>query len=151
MQNRASRTLGSAARLPNSSSNKVLNDAMRPEAGCALRSCELTVTGAERLMLEEAERIRQEDEDACRAMGEYGLSLLKPGMGILTHCNAGTIATARYGTCLTPIYYQPLGLAASKIRLPASPNGKATVCRTSPWVSQPRKFGCLLRTATRPQ
>lgn len=84
--------------------NKVLNDAMRPEAGCALRSCELTVTGAERLMLEEAERIRQEDEDACRAMGEYGLSLLKPGMGILTHCNAGTIATARYGTCLAPIY-----------------------------------------------
>lgn len=84
--------------------NKVLNDAMRPEAGYALRSCELTVTEAERLMLEEAERIRQEDEDACRAMGEYGLSLLKPGMGILTHCNAGTIATARYGTCLAPIY-----------------------------------------------
>ncbi len=84
--------------------NKVLNDAMRPEAGYALRSCELTVTEAEQLMLEEAERIRQEDEDACRAMGEYGLSLLKPGMGILTHCNAGTIATARYGTCLAPIY-----------------------------------------------
>jgi methylthioribose-1-phosphate isomerase len=37
-------------------------------------------------------------------MGEYGLSLLKPGMGILTHCNAGTIATAKYGTCLAPIY-----------------------------------------------
>ena len=37
-------------------------------------------------------------------MGEYGLSLLKPGMGILTHCNAGTIATAKYGTCLAPIH-----------------------------------------------
>lgn len=37
-------------------------------------------------------------------MGEYGLSLLRPGMGILTHCNAGTIATAKYGTCLAPIY-----------------------------------------------
>ena len=48
--------------------NKVLNDAMRPEAGYALRSCELTVTEAERLMLEEAERIRQEDENACKAI-----------------------------------------------------------------------------------
>ncbi|MBQ1229034.1 MAG: S-methyl-5-thioribose-1-phosphate isomerase [Firmicutes bacterium] len=52
----------------------------------------------------EAEKIHQEDEDACFAMGEYGLSLLKPGMGILTHCNAGTIATAKYGTCLAPIH-----------------------------------------------
>jgi methylthioribose-1-phosphate isomerase len=52
----------------------------------------------------EAEKIRIEDECACRAMGEYGLTLLKPGMGILTHCNAGTIATAKYGTCLAPLY-----------------------------------------------
>ena len=55
-------------------------------------------------LLAEAERIRQEDEDACRMMGEHGLSLLTPGMGILTHCNAGTIATAKYGTCLAPLY-----------------------------------------------
>ena len=53
---------------------------------------------------QEAEAIRREDEAACYAMGEYGLSLLEPGMGILTHCNAGTIATAKYGTCLAPIY-----------------------------------------------
>lgn len=53
---------------------------------------------------QEAETIRMEDEAACKAMGEYGLSLLKPGMGLLTHCNAGTIATARYGTSLAPIY-----------------------------------------------
>ena len=52
----------------------------------------------------EAERIRAEDEAACKAMGEYGLSLLRPGMGLLTHCNAGTIATAKYGTSLSPIY-----------------------------------------------
>ena len=52
----------------------------------------------------EAEKIHKEDEEACLAMGEYGLSLLKPGMGILTHCNAGTIATAKYGTCLAPIH-----------------------------------------------
>ena len=52
----------------------------------------------------EAIKIHEEDIAACKAMGEYGLSLLKPGMGILTHCNAGTIATAKYGTCLAPIY-----------------------------------------------
>lgn len=57
-----------------------------------------------RALLAEAEKIRDEDEAACLAMGGCGLSLLKPGMGILTHCNAGTIATAKYGTCLAPIY-----------------------------------------------
>lgn len=53
---------------------------------------------------EEAQLIYEEDVAACYAMGTYGLSLLKPGMGILTHCNAGTIATAKYGTCLAPLY-----------------------------------------------
>lgn len=55
-------------------------------------------------LFSEADKIRVEDEQACRAMGEYGLTLLAPGMGILTHCNAGTIATAKYGTSLAPIY-----------------------------------------------
>lgn len=63
-----------------------------------------TVDQIKVLMLREAEAIRKEDEEACKAMGEYGLSLLKPGMGILTHCNAGTIATSKYGTCLAPIH-----------------------------------------------
>ena len=63
-----------------------------------------TVSEGKALLFEEAEAIRKEDEAACFAMGEYGLSLFKPGMGILTHCNAGTIATAKYGTCLAPIY-----------------------------------------------
>ena len=55
-------------------------------------------------LLAEAHAIRQEDEDSCRAMGEHGLTLLRKGMGILTHCNAGTLATAKYGTCLSAIY-----------------------------------------------
>lgn len=55
-------------------------------------------------LLEEAHAIRQEDVDACLAMGEHGLSLMEKGMGILTHCNAGTLATAMYGTCLAPIH-----------------------------------------------
>lgn len=52
----------------------------------------------------EAHAIRDEDEKVCKSIGEYSLSLLKPGMGILTHCNAGTIATAKYGTALAPLY-----------------------------------------------
>ena len=56
------------------------------------------------LLLEEADKIRIEDEEACYAMGENGLKLLKPGMGILTHCNAGALATSGYGTALAPIY-----------------------------------------------
>ncbi|WP_110931140.1 S-methyl-5-thioribose-1-phosphate isomerase [Paenibacillus bouchesdurhonensis] len=55
-------------------------------------------------LLEESELIRSEDEQICKNIGEYALSLLKPGMGLLTHCNAGTIATAKYGTALAPMY-----------------------------------------------
>jgi methylthioribose-1-phosphate isomerase len=61
-------------------------------------------TAVNAALLTEAERIRAEDEAACLSMGEHGLTLLAPGMGILTHCNAGTIATAKYGTCLAPLY-----------------------------------------------
>ncbi len=63
-----------------------------------------TVAEAKNWLEKEAVKIHEEDISACKAMGEHGLSLLKPGMGILTHCNAGTIATAKYGTCLAPIY-----------------------------------------------
>lgn len=55
-------------------------------------------------MLDEAEKIRREDVAACRAMGEHGLTLLRPKMGILTHCNAGTLAASKYGTALSPLY-----------------------------------------------
>ncbi|MBT2687465.1 S-methyl-5-thioribose-1-phosphate isomerase [Bacillus sp. ISL-47] len=53
---------------------------------------------------EEAENIRAEDEEVCESIGKHALSVLEPGWGILTHCNAGTIATAKYGTALAPIY-----------------------------------------------
>lgn len=57
-----------------------------------------------RALRDEAEMIREEDEQVCLAIGEHALSLLEPGWGLLTHCNAGTIATAKYGTALAPIY-----------------------------------------------
>ncbi|MCJ8010938.1 S-methyl-5-thioribose-1-phosphate isomerase [Paenibacillus sp. KQZ6P-2] len=53
---------------------------------------------------QESERIREEDEQVCESIGKHALSLLKENSGILTHCNAGTIATAKYGTALAPIY-----------------------------------------------
>lgn len=53
---------------------------------------------------EECKAIRSEDIASSRAIGENGLSLLKNGCGILTHCNAGQLATVRYGTALAPIH-----------------------------------------------
>lgn len=47
--------------------------------------------------------IQEDDIAKCRAISEYGLSLLKEGDGVLTHCNAGPIATTRYGTALGPL------------------------------------------------
>lgn len=51
----------------------------------------------------EAQKILQEDIAMCRAIAGHGLTLLHDGDGILTHCNAGPIATSRYGTALGPI------------------------------------------------
>ena len=47
--------------------------------------------------------IHEDDIAKCRAISEFGLSLVKDGDGILTHCNAGPLATSRYGTALGPI------------------------------------------------
>ncbi|MBP3204279.1 MAG: S-methyl-5-thioribose-1-phosphate isomerase [Lachnospiraceae bacterium] len=55
----------------------------------------------------EAEAIRREDIQISRNIGGYGFEILKElgrGIGIMTHCNAGTLATAKYGTALAPVY-----------------------------------------------
>ncbi|MBO4236019.1 MAG: S-methyl-5-thioribose-1-phosphate isomerase [Firmicutes bacterium] len=62
------------------------------------------VREAAEVLLREADAIRMEDEAACEELGLNGLKLLKPGMGILTHCNAGALATSGYGTALAPVY-----------------------------------------------
>ena len=51
-------------------------------------------------LLAEAHAIRDEDEAACRRIGALGAPLLPPGARVLTHCNAGALATAGYGTAL---------------------------------------------------
>ena len=64
----------------------------------------LTVSELKDRLLREADDIREEDIAISRAIGRYGFGLLRPGDGILTHCNAGTLATAKYGTALAPVY-----------------------------------------------
>src|SRR5437867_875956 len=55
-------------------------------------------------MHREATAILEEDRAMCRRIGEHGVSLLRDGARILTHCNAGALATAGIGTALAPIY-----------------------------------------------
>lgn len=56
------------------------------------------------ILFAEAQAIRDEDAAISRSIGEIGFGLLRHGDGILTHCNAGTLATAKYGTATAPIY-----------------------------------------------
>ena len=72
-----------------------------------LRAAEsVSGTGAEMLtaMRREATAILNEDRAMCRRIGEHGLSLLHDGARVLTHCNAGALATGGIGTALAPIY-----------------------------------------------
>jgi len=63
-----------------------------------------SVEDIKRVIREEAIKIKEEDTEICRRIGEYGLTLIKDGYGILTHCNAGQLATSKYGTALAPIH-----------------------------------------------
>ena len=64
----------------------------------------LSVEDAKQRLIHEAITIDKEDEAICRSIGEYAITLFKDGDTLLTHCNAGGIATARYGTALAPFY-----------------------------------------------
>ena len=55
-------------------------------------------------LLDEARAIDAEDREMCRAIGRHGATLLADGSGVLTHCNAGGLATADYGTALAVFY-----------------------------------------------
>lgn len=52
----------------------------------------------------EAQRIHTEDIEICKRIGEFGQHLIKPNYGVLTHCNAGSLAVSAYGTATAPIY-----------------------------------------------
>ena len=55
-------------------------------------------------LLAEARAIHEEDRQTCRAIGRHGAELLRDGQGVLTHCNAGGLATADYGTALAVFF-----------------------------------------------
>ncbi|MCR2804365.1 S-methyl-5-thioribose-1-phosphate isomerase [Paenibacillus soyae] len=67
------------------------------ESGLTLESCK-------EALIQEAIAIQSEDEETNRLIGEHALTLFKDDMGVLTHCNAGGLATAKYGTALAPFY-----------------------------------------------
>lgn len=64
----------------------------------------LPVAEIKEVLLNEAISIHNEDEEINKSIGEHLLSLLKDGMGVLTHCNAGALATTKYGTATAPMY-----------------------------------------------
>ena len=62
------------------------------------------VQAAKMILRQEALEILAEDIALCRAIGQAGLPLLKDGATVLTHCNAGALATGDFGTALAPVY-----------------------------------------------
>ena len=71
---------------------------------CVLSHKQESVPQIVEALRREALAIRDEDVAVCKKIGEYGVTLLKPGDGVLTHCNAGKLATVQFGTATAPIY-----------------------------------------------
>lgn len=69
----------------------------------ALSSCR-PIPELKELILEEAKSIHEEDIRICFAIGCYGSPLIRNGDVVLTHCNAGGLATSGYGTALSPLF-----------------------------------------------
>ena len=62
------------------------------------------ITGVRAVLLREATAIHQEDQAMCDAIGRHGAALIPDGGGVLTHCNAGNLATGGSGTALAIMY-----------------------------------------------
>jgi methylthioribose-1-phosphate isomerase len=67
-------------------------------------ACQFDVLAARQALLDEAKAIDEEDRRMCRAIGRHGAALVPDGGGVLTHCNAGGLATAEFGTALALLY-----------------------------------------------
>lgn len=63
-----------------------------------------TVAAQQALALAAAEKFAADNIDECRAIGKHGASLIRSGMRILTHCNAGWLAFVDFGTATAPLY-----------------------------------------------
>jgi methylthioribose-1-phosphate isomerase len=71
----------------------------------AVRALHTAPRDALAVLLAEAKAIHEEDRAMCRAIGRVGSTLIPNHSGVLTHCNAGGLATAGYGTALAPVYF----------------------------------------------
>ena len=71
---------------------------------CRAVSSAKTLHQLHEIILQEANTIYQEDVHMCRRIGQHGEKFIKDGAGILTHCNAGALATAGQGTALSPMF-----------------------------------------------
>ena len=72
--------------------------------GTAEKHKDLEISQLKGVLLDEAQRIIEEDREKCRAIGQHGLDLIRNGDSILTHCNAGGLATSDYGTALAVMF-----------------------------------------------
>ncbi|MFH1904567.1 MAG: S-methyl-5-thioribose-1-phosphate isomerase [bacterium] len=72
---------------------------------CCMKYRNLPINRIKTELLDEAQKIIKEDKNICRNIGKNGAKLIKDGDVILTHCNAGGLATADYGTALGVIFY----------------------------------------------
>jgi len=72
--------------------------------GVAEENIDQPLNRIKELLLREAQAILEEDKRTCRMIGQHGSSLIQDGFTVLTHCNAGGLATADYGTALGVIY-----------------------------------------------
>lgn len=70
----------------------------------ALREDSLSSVAMHDRLLEEARHIHAQDREMCDAIGRHGSALLSDGMGVLTHCNAGGLATGGNGTALSVMF-----------------------------------------------
>ncbi len=73
-------------------------------SGVATRRSDVPADQLHALLLEEARSIDAQDREMCLAIGRHGSALLRTGTGILTHCNAGGLATAGDGTALSVMF-----------------------------------------------
>jgi len=80
-----------------------LDWALRRMNGVVRDNCQTSIPEILELLEKESRAIQEEDIAMCTAISENGLKVLKDGDSILTHCNAGPLATCRYGTAIGPI------------------------------------------------
>ncbi len=81
-----------------------LSWALNRMGGIVRRSGEKAIEEILELLRQESREIQQEDARMCKAISEFGLTLIHDGDGILTHCNTGALATSQYGTALGPLF-----------------------------------------------